>query len=74
MNTPDRERIRIFEKIKGELDEEMRRVKDVKEAMTATQQNLTRDREAEMKHWKDQRLKEEEERKIKFQQDQIKAN
>mmetsp|Transcript_26161 Transcript_26161/g.32706 ORF Transcript_26161/g.32706 Transcript_26161/m.32706 type:complete len:455 (+) Transcript_26161:453-1817(+) len=35
--TPDRERIRIFEKIKGELDEEMRRVKDVKEAMTATQ-------------------------------------
>ena len=65
-HTPDRERIRIFEKIKGELDEEMRRVKDVKEAMTATQQNLTRDREAEMKHWKDQRLKEEEERKIKF--------
>ena len=73
-HTPDRERIRIFEKIKGELDEEMRRVKDVKEAMTATQQNLTRDREAEMKHWKDQRLKEEEERKVKFQQDQIKAN
>jgi len=57
--TPDKERIRIFEKIKGELDEEMRKVKDVKKAMTETQKNLTQDREAEMKHWKDQKLKEE---------------
>ena len=35
--TPDKERIRIFEKIKGELDEEMRRVKEVKKTMTDTQ-------------------------------------
>ena len=52
-NSVDHERIRIFEKIKGELDEEMRRVKDVKETMTTTQQKLNRDREAEMQHWKE---------------------
>jgi hypothetical protein len=39
--TPDKERIRIFEKIKGELDDEMRKVKDVKKIMGETQKNLT---------------------------------
>ena len=65
--TPDKERVRIFEKIKGELDEEMRKVKDVKKAMTDTQQNLTRDREAEMKHWKDAKEREAIDRKVKFE-------
>lgn len=71
--TPDKERVRIFEKIKGELDEEMRKVKEVKKVMTDTQQNLTKDRDAEMKHWRDTKSREEEERRVKFQQDQIKA-
>lgn len=34
---PGQERVRIFEKIKGEIDEEMRRVKEVKKTMTDTQ-------------------------------------
>lgn len=48
MTTPEKERVRIFEKIKGELDEEMRRVQEVKKSMTETQQNIHRDREAEL--------------------------
>lgn len=34
---PNLERIRIFEKIKGELDEEMAKVKNVKQAMNEAQ-------------------------------------
>ena len=68
------ERIRIFEKIKGELDDEMQKVKQVKDAMQANQSNLHKDREAELKHWKDLKLKEEEDRKKKFEEEKFKAN
>ena len=60
------ERIRIFEKIKGELDDEMQKIKDVKKVMKDAQADLIKDRETEMKHWKDQMVKEEEARKRKF--------
>ena len=63
------ERIRIFEKIKGELDDEMRKVKDTKEKMADVQANLHRDIETEQKHWKEAMLKKEEERQRKFEQD-----
>jgi len=72
LSTPDKERVRIFEKIRGELDDEMLKVKDTKDAMQATQKNLTMDREAEMKHWRDQKLKEEDDRKNKFEAEKIK--
>jgi hypothetical protein len=72
--TVGKERIRIFEKIKGELDEEMRKVKDVKKAMKETQEDLNRDREAEFNHWKLQKSKEDEDRKRKFEEEKVKAN
>ena len=51
----------------------MRKVKEVKKTMTDTQQNLTKDRESEMMHWKNQKMKEEQERTNKFQKDQVQA-
>ena len=42
----------IFAKINDELDEEMKKMQQVKETMKKSKEELQKDRDAEMKHWR----------------------
>lgn len=62
--TEGKERNRIFLKVKEKLDEETKRVQDLKQQMTQNKELITRDLQQEMENLIKLREKEEQERKI----------